>query len=394
MKHLIHLKKNAIFVSNNSFMQNPLISKELRYDVMDLLKSCLTTKIITCIGGESYIYALCNDNTKYIYHYTNSKSIANDLYLNNHRYRKNIDNNIINYNIFKNIKNADILIINLAKLNINILQIVNARFYKYIIIINCHHSEFWKRKHILSNYKLIHRNKYITNNYFVTVNLFKYNSIKKEFISLGGNCSVAFQLKNIGIRFNSYPFDWAKINISQLNNILDNDFKDFHNLSIKKLSHNHNYKFIDNQNSFLLTNPYKIIFAHEIPFNNNQDIVDSNIVALKEKFNRRINRFRNLNSMSNTKVTFVLFNFYNNDTNLIKLINNLKKYISEFSVIYILLDNNNTLDNNRSDLDYCYFYKIINRIKVNYIKISYNSIDWTDWSFSKLDWYNIIFNKL
>ena len=385
---VINLKKNVFFISNESFIQNKLISKNLRNDIMELLYTIKNTQSITCIGGESYIFALCNNSTKYIYHYTNSKYITNDLNFNNVRYRKNIDNNIINYNTFTNIKNANILIINMAKLNINILKVINTRFYKYIIIINCHHSEFWERKKYLSNYKLIQRKQYITNSNFITVNLFKFNSINHEFISLGGNCSVAFHLKNLGLRIHSYPFDWAKVNINTLTNILQNDFTNFTNLNIKKLSNIHHYKFIHNKSSFLLTNPYNVIFAHELMDHNNIDVNNVNLNKLKDKFNLRINRFKNLSLKTNTKITFLLFNLDNSKTDLITLIHHLKKYKSKFELIYISLDTNIN-----SNLYYCSYFKNLNQIKIKYINILYNNIDWKDWSFSKLDWNRIIFNN-
>lgn len=394
--NLITLKKNVFFMSPLSFKQNLLIAKNLRNYIMGLIDNLYDTKTITCIGGESYVYALCNDKTKYIFHYTNSKYIAKDLNFNNIRYRKNIENNIIDYNIFKNIKNSNLLIINLAKLNINLLQVINKRFYPFIIIINCHHSEFWERKKYLSHYKLISRKQFISSNNFITVNLFKYNSIKQEFISLGENCSIAYQLKNLGLRVNSYPFDWSKININQLNKILENDFKDFSKLSIKKLSNNHNYKFIHNEPSFILTNPYNIIFAHELMNTTHKDTT-SNLIKLEEKFKQRILRFKNLQTIQNTNITFILFNFSNSEPQLIKLINNLKKYINTFSLIYISLnsikESKNIINIDNSMFEYNYDSKIINDIKVNHIKIYYNNIDWSDWSFAKLNWNNILFNN-
>ena len=32
-----------------------------------------------------------------------------------------------------------------------------------------------------------------------------------DIVSLGGNCSVAYQLNKLQLRYNSYPFDWCKI---------------------------------------------------------------------------------------------------------------------------------------------------------------------------------------
>ena len=45
-----------------------------------------------------------------------------------------------------------------------------------------------------------------------------------EYISLGSNCSITYQLGKLGLRNNSYPFDWTKISLTQLIKILENDF--------------------------------------------------------------------------------------------------------------------------------------------------------------------------
>jgi hypothetical protein len=55
-----------------------------------------------------------------------------------------------------------------------------------------------------------------------------------EFISLGGNCAVTYQLRKLHLYNNSYPFDWCKLKIKNLIKVLKNDFKDFENIQFKK----------------------------------------------------------------------------------------------------------------------------------------------------------------
>jgi hypothetical protein len=115
------------------------------------------------------------------------------------------------------------------------------------------------------------------------------------FISLGGNCSICYQLKKYGTNLNffrnlsfsvnrknyvflvingfrevAYPFDWCKISMNQLISVLSNDFHNYDSIKI--------YKYSENHNSYLLKNDYGITFAHD------DDI--------QSKINRRINRFR------------------------------------------------------------------------------------------------------
>lgn len=143
-----------------------------------------------------------------------------------------------------------------------------------------------------------------------------------EYISLGSNCSVTYQLNKYGLRLHTYLFDWVKINIAQLNVILEKDFNDFvESLEFKKISHKHKYfgnlkieeidnifyqydNLIDNSindienssESIILTNKYHIEFAYEL------SLIEQ-IEYFKSRMIIRINRFKNIksNCISNCK---------------------------------------------------------------------------------------------
>lgn len=355
-----YFNKNLIFITKYSFKQNKYIAKDLNRYVELLLNSIKKIYYLVCIGGESYLYGICNQNINIIFHYTNSNFIYEDLYYNNKFYKKNIENNLIDYNKFNKIKNGTVLILNLAKLNLHLLNTINTRFYKFIIIINCHHDEFWKRIKLLRNYKLITRKQFVTSYNFITVNLLKYKKQIPQFISLGLTCTVAFQLNNLGIRTKSYPFDWTKLSINKINKVLNNHFDNYSNIKIKKYSNNHN--------SYLLTNNYNITFAHELYEDN-----DNNINILKNKLINRIKRFNNL---KNKNVIFVLLKLDYKINNLLELINNLKKYIQNFKIIYITINKTNNF----------------NHPNIKFINIDNNTIHWDDWKHNKFDWFNILFN--
>lgn len=108
-----------------------------------------------------------------------------------------------------------------------------------------------------------------------------------EYISLGGNCAVAYQLNKFKLYNKSYPFDWCNIKLHQLIEVIENNFKNFEDISIEKKSDNHKcFKTNDNY-SLILKNKYNIKFAHEL-------LNDGNIILFKQKILRRIERFNNL----------------------------------------------------------------------------------------------------
>jgi len=229
-----------VFQSFNSFQQNNLkLSKQIRRFV----KNQITTEIIQCFGGESYLYS---DNKESIC-YSNSKSICDDMTYNGY---KNIY--FVDYNKDKFIFTYDDIILNLSKLNQNLMKQINECKSNRIIIINCHHEDFWKKTKLLTNFKLIKREQIIDyhSKYFITGNVF----IRKSFIPLGGNCGVTYQLNKYGLREVSYPFDWSKIKINKVKEVFENDFKDFNNVELVKYSNNHN--------SWMIKNNYAV-FAHE-----------------------------------------------------------------------------------------------------------------------------------
>jgi len=110
-----------------------------------------------------------------------------------------------------------------------------------------------------------------------------------SYVSLGGNCSIAYQLQKYGKRTNSYPFDWADLSIQNLNLVLSTDFDDFINLEIIKLSENHLDKINFQRPSYLIKNNLGIKFAHEIH-------EPDQIKGFEESLRRRIDRFKQLDS--------------------------------------------------------------------------------------------------
>lgn len=360
---------NIVFISKDSFIQNQIIKKDLRKYIKLILDNQFQNNIVS-IGGESYLFGITSKNIIYITNYTNSKSIYNDVNYNNQYYKKKLDNYHINYNTCSDIISGSVLIINLAKLNINLLKLINNRLYKKIIIINCHHDEFWKRISILSNYKLKSRKQFISNKYFVTVNILIYKNELPEFISLGTTCATAYQLNKLGLRQHSYPFDWTKIDINKLNLVLKNNFLEFENIKIKKLSANHNYKNIDNEfisdsSSYILSNKYNITFAHEVTNIDELDIFKNKLIIRKNK----------LLSCRHKFIIFILFNPVSKIINLDLLIENLNLYFHNYKIIYI----------NK--------FQPLSKY-ISFIKWFQSDVEFIDWKYNNINWPNVIYNNI
>jgi hypothetical protein len=388
MNRLSICNNSSFFISPNSFKQHYIIQKTLRkyinfliYNLYDKLieKNAFPSHLsqIVCIGGESYLFGLCN-NFNSIVHYTNSQYIYNDAHLNNSIYKKKLENNLIDYNKYSKIKNSDLLIINLAKLHINLLNQINKRYYKYIIIINCHHEDFWKKIKLLTNFKIISRKQFIVTNYFVTATLFQYKSNIPLYISLGNTCAIAHQLKDTGLRTQSFPFDWCKISLNQLNKVLNNDFENFNDLKVIKFSDNHPLENCDH-GSYLLKNPYNILFAHELYKINNY-----NINNLKSIINNRVINFKNA---KNENIRFVIHKSFIDNSGLNKLISNLQQFFTNFKIIYITNSNNIS---NKLELDNL----TVNCNSIKIITIDYNIINWEDWKLNSINWFDLFFNKI
>lgn len=185
-----------------------------------------------------------------------------------------------------------------------------------------------------------------------------------EFISLGGNCAVTYQLRNLKLYNNSFPFDWCKLNIKNLIKVLENNFENFENIEFKKKSSNH--KIIDKEltenDSLIFKNKYGIEFAHEIC--NKYEIGE-----FKEKIISRIEKFKNLENP-----IFIRLETQNLSEEKMKLYEKLefllKKYFDNFQIILISK------------------HKYESNI-TQYIELKDFS---EDWRYPELDWNKILYS--
>lgn len=305
---------NSYLINSKSFIQNNLIKKKLRkyvYSQLEYLLSIIENIYsITTIGGESYLYGLELNHKIKKYNYTNNKYILSDIKRNSLYQSQYTISNIIDYNIYDDYVNTDILIINLSKLNKKLLTEINKRYYKYIIIINCHHSDFWKKIKLISNYQITNRKKFINDKlkYFVSVTILKYKYKNPIFISFGYNCAVSYHLKRLGLKIFKMPFDWVRINnFNNVNKVILTDFKDFNKLKYIKSSSSH--KYLDtNDNSLHLKNRYHINFYHEVK---SKDKINE----FENELYERINNFRNIKNNKNNKIFIIILNDFKKNIN-------------------------------------------------------------------------------
>jgi len=196
--------------------------------------------------------------------------------------------------------------------------------------------------------------------------------MENEIISLGSNCCICYQLNKYNLRKKAYPFDWVKININQLLNVLENNFNNYYeSIEFKKISEFH--KLIDDdetileEDSLILYNYYKIQFAHEL---NKIDQIEE----FRKKICNRVDRFFDIKN-SNKSITFIRIELgvinLTWEKNIIKLIELLKKYVENFKLKLVI--------NSQNKFNFPDFVEIYR----------YENFD-PDWKMDNINWKEII----
>lgn len=226
---------------------------------------------------------------------------------------------------------------------------------------------------------------------------------KIEYIPLGGNCSIAYQLHKKGLRDNGYPFDWSKSTMNQLiTSLEDNLNKYVSSLEISGFSDKHPYiKFIGlpikgiNENTFQeqgtykCRNDYGITMSHEL-------VLKNDLLTLKEKLSRRVFRFLDLKNSNKDILHFIrlemkVITVESYISKLIHLINLLieitKNKKIKLSLIFHVLNTN--------IIDYIYMNSVLKGLIMNNeIKIKchfYNNF-LSDWTMKHIDWNSVFMN--
>jgi hypothetical protein len=166
-----------------------------------------------------------------------------------------------------------------------------------------------------------------------------------EYIPLGSDCSIAYNLQKLNFRKNAYPFDWIKFNnINDLIDILSNNFKYFLDkqfFEIKEESDkfpyiDENWSDISSKNIIIKHTKYLITFPHEVKSDNN---ISEQINNFIEKYNRRIIRLINILKNDSIKKVFIRITFKNEDFE--KLNNILSKICNNYEIKLIKINKKN-----------------------------------------------------
>jgi hypothetical protein len=224
-----------------------------------------------------------------------------------------------------------------------------------------------------------------------------------EYIPLGGNCSIAYQLHKRGLRDNGYPFDWSKSTMNQLlSSLEDNLIKYVTSLEISDFSNNHPYiKFSgppilgmnDNalleQGTYKCRNDYGITMSHEL-------VVKNDFLTLKEKLSRRVLRFLDLKNSNKDILNFIRLEMKVVSVEcyipkLINLINSLIEITGNKKIKLSLIFH--TL--NSSIVEYISTNKILKDLMThNNIEIKYHFYNnfSNDWTMKHIDWNAVFMN--
>ena len=230
-----------------------------------------------------------------------------------------------------------------------------------------------------------------------------------EFISLGGNCAIAYQLQKLGLRNNSYPFDWATSTLNQVKTAFEDNLTRYAlTLDIYKFSSNHEYinikdgniTFEKDKGTYKCKNIYNITIAHILTKISGLEELEE----FKTKMEKRKNKFINLDKI-NKNITFIRLEtkIISSELYLDNLIIISKKLLqfNKKDKPDSQLDNpDSQLDNkvitlkiilhskNQNIVDY---YKKINLIKNNInIKFYFYDTFSSDWTFPNIKWDTIL----
>ena len=126
-----------------------------------------------------------------------------------------------------------------------------------------------------------------------------------NYLTIGYDCSPAAALRNLGLRDFAIPFDWVQSDIQSISRCFEDDFDKFHT------------DLYMDSNKTRLVDYYGFQFPHDYPFDNIESVenIETNVgegvfgeekcsfikenwpdyyTIVKEKYNRRIERFRTI----------------------------------------------------------------------------------------------------
>ncbi len=148
-------------------------------------------------------------------------------------------------------------------------------------------------------------------------------------VPIGSFCSPAYELKRLGYRSASLPFDWVFCQLHGVAKLIESNFEDLFNLSYLE-------RDINNPN-IVRHIVYKFIFVHDFDIERS---IEEQIGDVKAKYNRRIARFYNILN-SNKRILFFRYSDdLDSNADYEYFVNVMQKYTINFG-IYVLSNLNN-----------------------------------------------------
>lgn len=121
--------------------------------------------------------------------------------------------------------------------------------------------------------------------------------VEIDYISLGGDCMPAVNLRELGLRKEAYPFDWVLMHNDAIVHILSQDFYDFHT------------HLVLNWNRWVKNVKNEIEFPHDYDTTTDEGWREQ-IAAVDEKYQRRIERFRELMKKNTPLIVCMSYEMY------------------------------------------------------------------------------------
>ncbi len=127
-----------------------------------------------------------------------------------------------------------------------------------------------------------------------------------EVVSLGGECQVAHQLNRLGLRRESYPFDWIfSLDSAQLIAVLQNNFEEY--LELQNLQED---KKKAGEHRYIIDTRYGMVHPHIFPLGIS---FEEAFADVKATVDRRVKRFKNLGKTGG-ETLFVRINMSEEDS--------------------------------------------------------------------------------
>ncbi len=257
---------------------------------------------IALFGGEFYLYSQLFTNPEITHCFTDSKDLYDDAIYSYSDNNSPNHFNLIDYNTYtiSTVVEADIIIIQVSPngLKPNLLKQILKIKSKHIIYIGCKKDIVDRDIKFLGYEQKYYEN--MGNNVFMVDLVDRSNNLQEEqiLISLGGDCSVAYQLEQCGYRSCAYPFDWIRSSLDDIISLLRNNFDEFVDggqLLYKRSTDNFKFVIDNNEENVQVEcghiyqhKKYKSIqFCHDFV-----DDTQSNLVQVQEQYRRRITRFQ------------------------------------------------------------------------------------------------------